>query len=299
MTAADIRPCPVCAGTAIARATAFYAMCAACGHEHRVRHAPQTFMLNEPLEETDPGSLDGLDRFKQAVVRRVCPSHRAAVLVDIGCASGRFLAQSRTSFGRVIGVEVTEAAAEFCRARLGLEVHASLESVAGPVSVATFWHSLEHVPDEVLDAVLGALVVRLAPDARVVVSVPNNASWQYRWLGDAYTYLDTANHPHQFSPQSLRRLMATHGLVPAGQFFSWPYELFGWTQSLLNAATGTHNYLYHRWKRRDRAASLPLEVACLALLPVAVALGGLLSLASRAVPSRQGVLTLCFEKASG
>lgn len=290
--------CPICGGRVVAAETDVYARCADCGHERRTGPAPQTFMLNEPLQETDPERLDGLDRFKQAVVRQVRPAHATSLLVDVGCAAGRFLVQSRRAFSRVVGIEVTPAAADFCRQRLGLEIHSTLEAVDGSVSVATFWHSLEHVPDEALDPVLAALAQRLAPDGRVIVSVPNNDSWQYRWLAGAYTYLDVANHPHQFSPDSLRRLMACHGFASTRQFFSWPYELFGWTQSLLNAVTGSHNYLYHRWKRRDIAARLPLEAASLVLLPAAVAVGALLALASRAVPSRQGVLTLCFEKAS-
>ena len=79
-------------------------------------------------------------------------------------------------------------------------------------------------------------------------------------------------------------------------FVSWPYNIFGHTQALLNAVMRDHNYLYYRLKRGAPSSSGWRDLANFGLLPFAATLGILFALVDAAVPSCQGVLTCCFEK---
>jgi len=54
-------------------------------------------------------------------------------------------------------------------------------AAAGSFAGITMFHVLEHLPDP--RAYLVAARELLAPDGRLVVQVPNAASWQFRLLG--------------------------------------------------------------------------------------------------------------------
>ncbi len=291
----DVFRCPICAGTAALSAAPGYRRCAVCGHELRDAAAKQSLMLNEPPNAARVRRRSGLDRFQAALAARWLAGAAGGTLVDLGCGSGRFLLGQRGRFARTCGVEITPAARDFCRRELGLDVFADLAAVAGPVAAATAWHSLEHFPVPALGPALARLAATMPPGARLIVSVPNAASWQHRCFGARWAFFDAPNHVHQFTPDSLGRLLASHGFAPVAVAVSWPYNIFGYTQSLLNLAVPGHNRLYARLKRGAAPAFWADALSAL-LLPVALALAAPLALLDAARPARQGVLTSCFER---
>ena len=179
---------------------------------------------------------------------------------------------------------------------LGLRIHGDITAVDGPIDVATAWHSLEHFPESALVSLMEALRARVPAGGCVIVSVPSAASFQYRIFRRRFAFFDVPAHRHQFTPDSLARLFRAHGFSPAGRVVSWPYNIFGYIQGLLNCALPVHNHLYYRLKRGRPRRSLTHGLADLCLLPVAVPLGVLLGVLDAAVPSRQAVLTCCFER---
>lgn len=252
-------------------------------------------MLNDEL---DPGAVardTALDRFQDAMLERFTRGRRRQRLVDIGSGSGRFLVRQRRKFAHATGVEITPEAVNFSRNALGLAIVDDISAVDGEIDVATAWHSLEHFPVSSLLTLLEALRARIAPGGCVIVSVPNSSSFQYRWFRRRYAFFDVPSHLHQFSHDSLRRLFAAHGFVCTGEAISWPYNVFGHVQALLNVVMPGHNYLYYRIKRGRPRASVPRDLAGLALLPLAGPAGFALGLLDAAVPPRQGVLTCRFE----
>lgn len=292
----DIR-CFICRGAEFEQLTVPYRRCRRCGHETRVGPGAAAGMLNDPLSTANARAVSPLDRFQDAVLARFGGSARAGLWVDIGSGSGKLLARNRGRFARHCGVEVTPAAVEFSRRTLGLEIATDVSEVQGEIAFATAWHSLEHFPADALGALLATLAARMPAGARLVVSVPNGSSWQYRLLRAHYPFLDVPQHPQQFTADSLHRLLATYGFHPAATVVSWPYNIFGYAQGFLNLVLPGHNYLYYRFKRGAAPRSRLQDLANLCLLPLVLPLAAGLSLLDAAGPGRQGVLTCCFERA--
>lgn len=287
--------CFICHGSEFTESNAHYRRCQSCGHETLTRDAAQTFMLNDALDAGSVARASVLDRFQGDVLDRFVAGRRRCLLVDIGSGSGKFLLLQRCKFERHCGIEITPAALAFSRETLGLTVVSNLDQVEGEIDVATAWHSLEHFPAIALETLLRQLAARLADGGCVIVSVPNAASFQYRIFGRRYAFFDVPNHLHQFTPDSLARIFAAHGFLQTRSVVSWPYNLFGYVQALLNVLTPEHNALYYRLKR-GRATGGFSTILSVVLLPIAIPLGGVLGLLDIIFPRRQGVLTCCFEK---
>ncbi len=271
-----------------------YIGCLDCGHEALSADTGQTYIVNDPLESDAPDRVTALDRFKNAILQRWMQG--SGILVDFGSASGRFLHQNRRFFDNLIGVEVTAEVAEFSRHALGLDVRATVDALPAGIDVVTCWHSLEHLPREVLPTVVNGISGRLGDYGRVIISVPNAGSLQYRIFGRKYAFYDVPNHHHQFSMRSLDLVMASAGLARQALARSWVYNLFGWVQGTINVVGGGHNYLYYRLKRRSGQDRPLLTSAHLALLPL-VALPALAFAGVEAgCAQRQGVITACYAR---
>lgn len=285
--------CIVCRCAALETA-ADYARCSTCGHEVLLSDAGQTFIVNDPLHARDATRTGALDRFKNTLLRKWMRGN--GKLVDFGSSSGKFLAQNRALFRESIGVEVTEKAAVFSRGLFRLDIRESVDALPGELDVATFWHSLEHIPPGDLENIVLSISRRLRADGRIIVSVPNADSLQYRCLGRRYAYYDVPNHHHQFSLRSLDTLMQCCGLSRMDLAHSTVYNAFGWLQGSLNLMGGRHNRMYYRLKRKTPDDE-PLRLAAdFALLPIIAAPAALLTLVERTTMGRQGVITACYAR---
>jgi hypothetical protein len=81
------------------------------------------------------------------------------------------------------------------------------------------FHVMEHLYDP--RAYLGAARELLAPDGRLVVQVPNAASWQARLLGRAWNGADIPRHLTNFRSQDLEKMMESAGFeVLRRKYFS-------------------------------------------------------------------------------
>jgi hypothetical protein len=289
--------CFICGGVEFDTSTSAYRRCRGCGHETLVVGQGQGYIVNDPLSESDVIRETGLDRFKRRVLHHFDPAPpQDAQWLDIGSASGKYLYQNRNRYAQAIGLEITPDALAFSRKVLGLNVIEDVAQFPGSTHVVTAWHSLEHFPVDALESTLGTMAAGMAPGSRFIVSVPNAASRQYRWFGSAFAFFDVPNHLHQFSPQSLDRLMGRFGFRRIATVPSWPYNAFGYIQGLLNVFTRTHNYLYYRLKRRSLRPSLRLDLIHVVLLPILVPLGWTLGLLDALGLNSQGVITACYER---
>lgn len=290
--------CFVCGGVEFDRHTEQYRRCKRCGHEVLRASNAQGLIINDHLCEKNVRQRTGLDRFKAGVLAHCEIATERKRLLDIGSASGRFLYQNANRYAHALGIEISPEPLAFSRHVLRLDVVENMCDVPDEISTATAWHSLEHIPTQPLLQLLDGLSARMKNGARLIVSVPNGASRQYQWFGAYCAYFDVPNHLHQFTPDSLDKLMQRFGFTHLATVISWPYNTFGYTQGLLNVATRTHNYLYYRLKRRSRKPSLPLDIANFLLLPVFIPVGWLLGLLDALTPNSQGVITVCFEKSN-
>jgi SAM-dependent methyltransferase len=208
-------------------------------------------------------------------------------LLDVGCGDGSFLEAARQRGWDVAGTELN---ANPARSR-DLVVHPSIAAAGGGYTCVTLWHSLEHLRDP--RAALADVASALVPGGTVLIAVPDAQGAQARLFGPRWRHLDVPRHLFHFGARSLEQLLSRSGLDP---FWRWhqelEYDLFGWTQSLLNALPGGHDILLRSLSDREqsptrRFAGLALGGALGALaLPVSMAAslagsGGTLILAAR------------------
>ena len=292
----NVESCFICGGNDFENRSLDYRCCLGCGHEVLVSNRNQGFIVNDNLSEKEVRRMNGLDKFKARTLSYFDAGLKKNLLLDIGSASGKFLLHNASQYKAAIGIEVTPESLHFSRQILGLKIVKDIQEVSGEISFATAWHSLEHIPELHLLALLDGLAAKMLPGGRFIVSVPNAASFQYRWFGNAYAFYDVPNHLHQFSPSSLEKLMQRFGFQYLETVKSWPYNNFGYTQSLLNMTTNTHNYLYYRLKRRSRKPLIILDIVNWLLLMVFVPASWILSLLDAVNLKHQGVITACFEK---
>jgi 2-polyprenyl-3-methyl-5-hydroxy-6-metoxy-1,4-benzoquinol methylase len=152
----------------------------------------------------------GLAKRCRAVMRLV-PRGR---LLDVGCASGAFLAAMRgTGAWDVVGLERDEGAATWARERHGITVYnADVDEATfdeGAFDAITLWDVLEHLRSP------GDTLRRLRPWLRdggwLVLRVPDGGSPWARLFGRYWAGLDAPRHLVTFDRRTLRRLLATCG----------------------------------------------------------------------------------------
>lgn len=142
---------------------------------------------------------------------------RGGRLLDVGCATGEFLAaMARTGRWEVYGLEPSPHASDIARKRYGLSIYeGTLEETRLPESyfdVVTMWDVLEHLPDPLMDLV--RLRRALRPGGLLVVRVPNVESLDAKIFGGTWAGWDAPRHLFLFSRGTLDRLFRAAGFRP-------------------------------------------------------------------------------------
>lgn len=173
--------------------------------------------------------------------------------LEIGCGDGLMLDALRKKGWTVAGTERTEEMADVARKNLGLKVHVG---GAGQIpadeayELIILFQVLEHLNDP-LDT-LKQCAAHLKPDGKLLVALPNLASWQSRYAKSLWFHLDVPRHLFHFSPTSLGHAMRLAGLaVTRTSFVSFEHDPYGWVQSILNKMTGDRNRLTRLLMRVD------------------------------------------------
>lgn len=143
--------------------------------------------------------------------------------LDFGCGSGKMLLLARELGLLAVGLEPDDKAREVATL-LGVQVVCSLQELDS-VSVKTTQktefsasridrilvrHVLEHLPDPV--GTIRELGRRLAPNGRLLISVPNAESWQAEVFGEFWIGYDMPRHLWHFTAATLCRLVEAAGL---------------------------------------------------------------------------------------
>jgi 2-polyprenyl-3-methyl-5-hydroxy-6-metoxy-1,4-benzoquinol methylase len=158
-----------------------------------------------------------LDRLRAAWLgRRILdafpPWTGAGRLLDVGCASGKFLRQMQAVGWTVAGIEFDEAAANTARTvtpNVVVGDPARLRLPDAAFDVITAFHVVEHLHDP-----LGALrnMLRwLAPGGVIILEVPNAASAGARVFGRYWSGYDVPRHLVHFTPAMMTALVARAG----------------------------------------------------------------------------------------
>jgi len=141
----------------------------------------------------------------------------------VGCGGGLFLGMMRQRGLRVVGLDFSREAAGIAWRRQQVPALAGdLERAplrAGSFAGLTMFHVMEHLYHP--RAYLAAAHELLAPDGRLVVQVPNAASWQARLLGRAWNGADIPRHLTDFRCRDLEKMIESAGFeVLRRKYFS-------------------------------------------------------------------------------
>jgi SAM-dependent methyltransferase len=136
--------------------------------------------------------------------------------LDVGCGPGVFLEVARERGWRVEGLEFNAWCVERVRG-LGIPVFGSpLEQAdlsPGAYQCVTLWTVLEHIVEP--RSFLQSIRRLLAPDAVLLVLVPNVDSLAVRMLHEKAVTFAGDSHVNHFSPATLGRLLESSGFAVA------------------------------------------------------------------------------------
>jgi SAM-dependent methyltransferase len=182
--------------------------------------APDASLVARLEERYRRAVLHGHVRFVERALRS---SRALGPLLDVGCGGGLFLGMMRERGFRVAGLDFScDAAALAWRLHGAPAVVADLVRApfrAGTFGGITMSHVLEHLADP--RAYLAAAHRLLEPDGRLVIFIPNAASWQFRLLGRRWNGIDVPRHLFDYRDRDMERLLADAGFEVMGRgYFS-------------------------------------------------------------------------------
>ena len=156
--------------------------------------------------------------------------------LELGCGDG-FMLNALRSFGwAVSGTERTEEMAQFAREHFGLTVFVESTHPIPPgqtFDLVIMFQVLEHLADPMPQ--LRRAHSLLAPGGRLIIGVPNFASWQAAYGKDGWFHLDVPRHLFHWSPDSLREAASRCDMkVDSISFASIEHDPYGWVQTILN-----------------------------------------------------------------
>jgi SAM-dependent methyltransferase len=184
-----------------------------------------------------------LNRWLGKDVRRL-PLAPPGHLVEVGCASGAWIAEQRARGWSVEGLEFSESAANTARS-LGLVVQTgTVESAAPPqqkADVLAAWMVLEHLHEPL--AALRKLRDWVKPGGYLVAAVPDAGALERRVFGEYWYGLHLPAHLYHYTPVTMRRLLAEAGWEVCGfhwqpnasnllNSLEWMSEARGWSRTL-------------------------------------------------------------------
>ena len=159
----------------------------------------------------------------QFVSQALRASRARGPLLDIGCGGGLFLGMMRERGFRVVGLDFSrEAAAIAWRRQLAPAICGDVENAPlrpGSFGAITMFHVMEHLYDP--RAYLAIAHDLLSEDGRLIVQVPNAASWQFRLFGRAWNGVDVPRHLFDFRDRDIEQLIRQAGFaVVRRKYFS-------------------------------------------------------------------------------
>lgn len=134
-------------------------------------------------------------------------------LLDIGCGTGAFLHKAATSHMQATGLEPDAGARQVCKDKYGLEPQPPETLFQLPdasFDAITMWHVLEHVHQ--LHDYMDQLKRLLKPQGALFIAVPNPTSKDAQHYRQHWAAYDVPRHLYHFSPDSVQRLAAQHGM---------------------------------------------------------------------------------------
>jgi SAM-dependent methyltransferase len=133
-------------------------------------------------------------------------------LLDVGCATGRFLHLMQSVGWRVAGVEIDPVAAAKAAAvtpDIFVGDPVDVPVAPGAFDVVTSFHVLEHLPRP--RPALQRMLTWLAPGGLMIIDVPNAGGVGSRLFGRYWSGLDFPRHLTHFTPETMTAMVERAG----------------------------------------------------------------------------------------
>jgi len=129
-------------------------------------------------------------------------------ILDIGCGIGDFLGYCKKAGWKVSGLEPNEQARKIVLKNHQIEavdVSEISNMAENQFDLVTLFHVLEHVaePKNMVSEILRIL----KPGGRLVIALPNNASWDAKYYDKYWAAWDVPRHLFHFNPKSISFFM--------------------------------------------------------------------------------------------
>lgn len=145
-------------------------------------------------------------------------------LLDVGCATGGFLAEAASEGWDCVGLEMSSAAAASARADFGLEVHEGdlhgVDLPSGAFGLVTMWHVLEHMTAPA--AGLARARDLLAPGGLLFIELPNWNSVGRTLKRAEWSQMKPPEHVNFFTSASLGAAVRQAGFRPVRTGTDYP-----------------------------------------------------------------------------
>ena len=138
---------------------------------------------------------------------------RKGKLLDIGAGTGAFAGYMQELGWEVNGLEPDETARAVAKSdhKVDLQGLDELYSLApDSFDAITLWHVLEHVHE--LHRYMETLKTLVRRNGRIFIAVPNYTAYDAKVYKEMWAAYDVPRHLYHFSPESMERLLAQHGL---------------------------------------------------------------------------------------
>jgi len=132
-------------------------------------------------------------------------------ILDIGCGNGHFLAAAKEKGWNINGLELDPETAARAAKLTGLTIAPSLVEIAPEkqFQVITLWHVLEHVYE--LDDYFNFFKSRLNKDGKLLLALPNAASFDASYFEEYWAAYDVPRHIYHFTPATITALAGKYG----------------------------------------------------------------------------------------
>lgn len=134
-------------------------------------------------------------------------------VLDVGCATGTFLAALREQGWRTQGIELSSFAAEYARKRYGLDVFTGelldTHFTDNQFDLIIFWDVLEHVHQPRENLLEAARIAK--PGGTLILALPNPDSLEARLFGQYWAGWDTPRHLFIYAEKTMRRFLQETG----------------------------------------------------------------------------------------
>ena len=215
--------CPFCGRQNRTAISASLYRCAGCGIIFNADHKSLSYdrdyfitSYKEQYGKTYVEDFDNIYRMSQArldlilanIVKRPDLS-----LLDLGCAAGFFLKAAKDrGVENLLGIEVSEFAAEYCRNTFSIDVIQSPFDEAAidrKFSVISSWFFLEHMPDPAAD--INRIFSMLEDGGVFACGIPSYYGPSFSFDREGWVRTHPADHRIDLSPSSAKRILKQAG----------------------------------------------------------------------------------------